>query len=253
MLPLTVSEVKDMNVAELRAELSARKLNSSGTKTMSANRLIAALHEQDELDRSSEELVYEREPRERERISSVVFFGGATALNDRRCDSWNYADFACRRRSSWTRIATSRLHPCWPSSSKLHRPDQSRPPSPGNWEKINTGEYVELSELLPSVSCSAAAQPAPCAMHSEMAGGPIRIVDSTSNRGKGRNVHDLVTWLEAYTILLHTIVRTAPPPPYDAGASGLPRLHHWSESSLHSGRLARLWLSVQTSCRHGHF
>ena len=78
-------------------------------------------------------------------------------------------------------------------------------------EKINTGEYIELSELLPSVCCSAAARPAPRVIHLEMAeGGPICIVDSTLNRGKGRHMHGLVKCLEAYTVLLHASVRTAP-------------------------------------------
>ena len=66
MVLLSVSEVKDMNVADLRAEHSARKLNSSGRQTLLVNRLIAALDEQDHTDRSSEEMDYEWEPRERE-------------------------------------------------------------------------------------------------------------------------------------------------------------------------------------------
>ena len=91
-LPLTVSEVKEMSVADLRAELSSAKLS----KTLSMKRLITALEEEDHIDRSSGELDYEWEPRE-DLFCHV--FRGATTIHHGRCYGCNTSD-SVRGRSS---------------------------------------------------------------------------------------------------------------------------------------------------------
>ena len=72
------------------------------------------------------------------------------------------------------------------------------------------GEFVELSELLPSVSCSVPHARTQNVLRFESSdGGPLRVVEDGAARGKSRHVHDLATWVEAYTIMSHVIVDVA--------------------------------------------
>ena len=72
-------------------------------------------------------------------------------------------------------------------------------------------EFVELSELLPSVSCSVPHARTQNVLRFESSdGGPLRVVEDGAARGKSRHVHDLATWVEAYMIMSQVIVDVAP-------------------------------------------
>lgn len=80
-------------------------------------------------------------------------------------------------------------------------------------DKILAGEFVEFSTLLPdaSVGNSGGHQGGRHILQLELQDGlPLRVVEDTPQQPRARHVHDIATWLEAYSVFMHTILQVAP-------------------------------------------
>jgi len=75
-------------------------------------------------------------------------------------------------------------------------------------DRIMAGEFINLSELL-TTSMACTTQPL-TNMQFELRDGQPHLVEGTVTSPKTRRVHDIATWLEGYTVYMHTILQAAP-------------------------------------------
>ena len=218
---LSTEDVKSLSVRQLRAELTTRGLDSAGRKSVLHDRLSAAITAEESAE----------EGREREELSpTTVTDDQLAATNPAR--ELDYHDLRTTIVSVMTETLQLLLEAARapaPSASAQQPPvpaaschaivplaceptrmlAASTPPRLA--ERIRSGEFVDLSDLLPQVSGGyAGSTHSDTTMHFEMLnGGPLRLVPD-GTRSRNRHVCDLATWSEAFVMYMHTILQTAP-------------------------------------------
>ena len=220
MAGLTAEEVRSMTVIRLRAALSSRGLDATGKKTELVARLLASID-----DPEADNPDHEREP-----LAPATAGTSSSAEEDLRTTIVSVVAEALPTLLAAINSTTS--NPPGPSSVQVNPEPSATGPSlsiassasvqPASKlisgavpkkvsDRILAGEFVEFSDLLPLVASSAHATTHSNTVKFELSeGGPLRVVEDGVPRGKTRHVCDLATWMEAYTIYVHTLIQVAP-------------------------------------------
>ena len=204
---LSVADVRSLTVARLRQELTARGLSSDGLKQELVNRLEAALEAAPQpvtdAARDREPLAPRHDESElRATILSVLTDTLPTLLAASRAD--NEIVTAVSHVTSPPDPTPATLPPA--QAAQLAT---SPTPLPRRMtDRILSGEFINLSDLLPNVISSGILTTRPT-MQLEVGEGGMRVVEGTC-QPRGRHVHDLSTWLEAYTVYMQVMLQAAP-------------------------------------------
>jgi len=207
--------IAGLSVPQLRKELTALGLDSSGLKAQLVSRLQSSLPSPSSSTQPDSER--EREPRhptnDEDQLRTTIVSVMAETLPTLLA-SLPQPPQPTLPVSAPPPTLSSHAPPAVPPPPQLAQPIPAlAQPIPARLrERILSGEFVDLSELLPQISTThSVASSQANITHFEMSqGGGLRMVEESSVRGRGRHVCDLSTWLEAYTVFLQCILQVAP-------------------------------------------
>ena len=231
-MALTSTQVKRMKVADLRAELEGRGLDSEGNKSALVNRLVADLEREDLAPTAPHEelapapAITPAGPTQpeasspsgssvnAEAIRVIVQQEVQAAVQSAVSDAVGTALLQLHPTTSNSVTSASNADAQLPSMPTSAPPANTRVPK-ATADRILRGEYVDFDSLLPEVLASGFQSQKSFELRAGSSGSALEVVEVPATRAPRRRVHDIGTWLEAWSLYMHVVCSDAP--------------HRWSE------------------------
>ena len=225
------ASISGMTVAELRKKLTARGLDASGKKATLVKRLASAVADDGDTDvplpQDNQDHNREREDRGRDPVGNMSMDELRSTIVSVMADTLPTLLAATGESTTTSAPVVQGDHTsgaCGSTAAALSATSAAplNLPTPGRLsvstipkrlvDRILTGEFINFNDLLPNVvSAVSGSKPSSTVLKLDLAeGGPFQFVEDSASRGKARHIHDLCTWLEAWTLYMHTILQVAP-------------------------------------------
>ena len=232
---LVEADVRSMTVCNLRKHLTGRGLDATGRKNILVQRLIAAIRSDPDSGNGDQSLPDQSTSPQRDREDRETTTDTSVAAAQTQPEKSHIPEDDLR--STIVSVMAETL-PTLPAVARQDAAD-SLPSAVGTQsglpqssvasassivqsgkrlptgnvpqrvvDRILTGEFINFSDLLPDLMRSSQPSSQPVFQFQVQDGVPKFITDSSTP--KTRKVDDLSTWLEAFTIYMHTITQTAP-------------------------------------------
>ena len=224
---LSTSEARRMNVSDLRAELEGRGLNSSGTKPQILARLLLSIQDTSSSaarePRSPSATPSSRQEHEQEQEQDLESAAAAspTPQIPVRSSNDDLRQFVRQEVHSAVTVALSEaIAPMLatitapgsagtqPSAESSNAGNLSVPQTIR--EKILKGDFVDFTQLLPDTIATSYSAPRQLQLQFSSGGQSLEVVEGGAAQPVRRRVHDLPTWLEAWTLFMNVVCSANP-------------------------------------------
>eukprot|EP00117_Sycon_ciliatum_P013262 scpid19335/ scgid1079/ len=226
---LSTSEARRMNVSDLRAELEGRGLNSSGTKPQLLARLLLSIQDTSSSaarePRSPSATPSSRQEHEQEQeqdLESAAAASPTPQIPDRSSND-DLRQFVRQEVHSAVTVALSEAIAPMLATGTITAPGSAgtqpsaESSNAGNLsvpqtirEKILKGDFVDFTQLLPDTIATSYSAPRQLQLQFSSGGQSLEVVEGGAAQPVRRRVHDLPTWLEAWTLFMNVVCSANP-------------------------------------------